>query len=71
MKDYSSAFLGLILAGVVMLVVGLGLMVKPGNGLPRPIAAESEKPMQEMQDQASSARLTASDPIGTVSRASR
>lgn len=43
MKDYSSAFLGMILAGVVMLVVGLGLMVKPGNGLSRPTLAENNQ----------------------------
>lgn len=27
MKDYASAFLGLILAGVLMMVIGLGLMM--------------------------------------------
>lgn len=43
MKDYSSAFLGMILAGVVMLVVGLGLMVKPGNGWSRPTLAENNQ----------------------------
>lgn len=46
MKDYSSAFLGLILAGVVMLVIGLGLMVKPGSGLSRPTLAENNQTLR-------------------------
>lgn len=46
MKDYSSAFLGMILAGVVMLVIGLGLMVKPSNGLSRPTLAENNQPLR-------------------------
>ena len=36
MKDYESAFLGLILAGVLMMVVGLGLLM--------PTAARSDSP---------------------------
>jgi len=32
MKDYGSAFLSLILVGVVMLVAGLGLIVRPSDG---------------------------------------
>lgn len=46
MKDYSSAFLGMILAGVVMLVIGLGLMVQPSNGLSRPTLAENSQPLR-------------------------
>lgn len=46
MKDYSSAFLGMILAGVVMLVVGLGLIVTPTEVLPRPVA-KGEKLAQQ------------------------
>ena len=30
MKDYDNAFLGIILAGVLMLVVGLSLLIRPG-----------------------------------------
>lgn len=29
MKHYESAFLGLILAGVLMMIIGLGLMISP------------------------------------------
>lgn len=31
MKYYESAFLGLILAGVLMMIVGLGLMMPPAS----------------------------------------
>ena len=30
MKDYNNAFLGVILAGVLMLVTGLALLIRPG-----------------------------------------
>ena len=30
MKDYNNAFLGVILAGVLMLVTGLALLIPPG-----------------------------------------
>ena len=30
MKDYNNAFLGVILAGVLMLVIGLSLLIRPG-----------------------------------------
>ena len=29
MKDYNNAFLGIILAGVLMLVIGLSLLIRP------------------------------------------
>ncbi len=48
MKDYSSAFLGMILAGVVMLVIGLGLMVRPSSGLSRAILAETNQPLRTL-----------------------
>ena len=31
MKDYENAFLGLILAGVLMMIIGLGLMLAPAR----------------------------------------
>lgn len=30
MKDYNNAFLGVILAGILMLVLGLSLLIRPG-----------------------------------------
>lgn len=42
MKHYSDAFLGLILAGVVMMLVGLGLMISPIYFRPAPAAISNE-----------------------------
>jgi hypothetical protein len=33
MKEYENAFLGLILAGVLLMIIGLGLMMTPARSM--------------------------------------
>jgi hypothetical protein len=44
MKEYETAFLGLILAGVVLMIVGFGLMMTPARSIEGPRTVLAWKP---------------------------
>jgi hypothetical protein len=65
MKDYSSAFLGMILAGVIMLVIGLGLIVTPTETTQPRASFQNEKLAQQFM------RFSASNEARPAERESR
>lgn len=69
MKDYSSAFLGMILAGVVMLVIGLGLIVTPTESRPRASFQNSTFQNKKLAEQTT--RFSTDSEIRPVARESR
>ena len=64
MKDYESGFLALILAGILVMIIGLGLMAtavrSPDNAVAGIIAQGAKTPSQTPSTQAPSTRTPAS-----------
>jgi hypothetical protein len=63
MKEYENAFLGLILAGVLLMIIGLGLMMTPARSMDSVRATFAEKQAVARAPAYTAVRASGTQPI--------